>query len=174
MNRRTAIRNAALISAGATLMISCQDKASVVLKNIPLTGSDEFLLEQLTAAIIPKTDFVGAADLNARAFVLMMADDCMSPGEQKKFSEGMVQFDEACRKKFGSRFAKCTTEQKNEFLSGLEQKGEETDSVTMFYRTVKRFTVQQFTTSREYMVQVKKYNMIPGDFRGCVAVSAAV
>jgi hypothetical protein len=52
MNRRTAIRNVVIISAGAGLLPSCMrdDKSSVPLKNISVTGSQEKMLAELTEA----------------------------------------------------------------------------------------------------------------------------
>ena len=41
-----------------------------------------------------------------------------------------------------------------------------------FYGTVKRYTVQSFTSSKEYMTDIRKYEMVPGpDFKGCVPVN---
>ena len=57
MNRRTALRNVVIISAGASLLPSClsKDKVSIPLKNISLTGSQEKMLAELadSEGIIP-------------------------------------------------------------------------------------------------------------------------
>src|ERR1044071_1554699 len=110
MNRRTAIRHAVLLAAGAALLPSCtnSDKAaSIPLKNLSLTGAQEDMLAALSETIIPKTNnFIGASDLCSHEFVLTMVDDCSSPEEQQQFSRGLKQFEEACEKKWGQSFAK--------------------------------------------------------------------
>ena len=52
MKRRTAIRNVVIISAGASLLPSCmqESSSSIPLKHISITGSQEQMLAQLTAA----------------------------------------------------------------------------------------------------------------------------
>ena len=107
MNRRTALRNVMIVSAGAAFLPSClqTDKASFPLKNISLTGSQERMLAMLTETIIPKTkNFIGANDLKAHEFLLTMVDDCFHPEDQQKFTEGMKAFDKLSHDKFGQLF----------------------------------------------------------------------
>ena len=172
MNRRTAIKNVIILGAGATWLASCQDKkASITLKNIPLSASQEELLATLTETIIPTTpDFIGAKELESHKFLLMMTDDCSAPDEQKKFMDGMTQFEEACNKKFGNSFVKCSPSQREEFLLAVEAKEGYAEEVLSFYQTVKRFTIQSFTSSKEYLTKVRHFSLIPGPFKGCVTV----
>ena len=175
MNRRTAIRNVVIISAGAGLLPSCvqEDKSTLPLKNISLTGSQEQMLAELTETIIPKTkNFIGAKDLKAHEFVLTMVDDCTSPEDQQKFTEGMKLFEESCKKKWNSSFVKCSAQQRNELLQSMEKKQDIPEDALKFYGTVKRYTVQSFTSSKDYMTDIRKYKMVPGpNFKGCVKAS---
>lgn len=177
MNRRTAIRNVIIISAGAGLLPSCMqgDKSIVPLKNISVTGSQEQMLAMLTETILPKTkNFIGAKDLKAHEFVLTMIDDCTSPEDQKKFTEGLKSFDQLSRDKFGQLFTSYTPKQKHSLLTDIENKKDIPDDVLKFYGTVKRYTVQSFTSSKEYLTDIRKYKMVPGpDFKGCVPVAGA-
>jgi hypothetical protein len=174
MNRRTAIRHVVIISAGAAILPSCsqQDKATILLKNISLSGSQEAMLAELAETIIPKTrDFIGAMDLKAHEFVLIMIDDCTGPEEQKKFMAGMKEFENACRKKWNTSFVKCTLQQKTELLRQAEKKRDLPEGAIHFYRTVKGYTLQSFTSSKPYMMDVRKYQFVPGsNFKGCVPV----
>ncbi|MEO6221233.1 MAG: gluconate 2-dehydrogenase subunit 3 family protein [Ginsengibacter sp.] len=81
MNRRTALRKAVIISAGSVILPSCMqlNKVTVSLNNISLTISQEKLVATLSNAIIPKTNFIGAADVQAHEFALMMVGDCYTP-----------------------------------------------------------------------------------------------
>ena len=174
MNRRTAIRNVVIISAGAGLLPSCMNNDTTVipLKNIPVTGSQVKILAELTEAIIPKTaTFIGAKDLKAHEFILTMVDDCASPEDQKHFTDGLKAFDKLSHDKFGQLFTGYTAEQKRELLSDIEKGNAVDEVVVKFYRTVKRYTIQNFTSSKEYMTGIRKYNMVPGPvFKGCVPV----
>jgi len=170
MKRRTAIQHIIIIGAGASVLASCLDKPSVDLKYIPLTGPQEDLLAAITQTIIPSTDFVGAKELESHKFLLMMADDCTSPADQKKFMDGLKQFDEACRKKYSSVFVKCIPEQREEFLLAIESKPDFNEDVIGFYQSVKWATIESFTTSEAYLTKVKNFSLIPGSFKGCVPV----
>jgi len=175
MNRRAALRNVVIISIGAGLLPSCkqEDKSSFPLKNISLSGQQEKMLIALTEAIIPQTkNFIGAKDLKAHEFVLTMLDDCTSPEDQLNFQGGMKGFDKLCHEKFGQIFTGFTAKQKTELLLDIEKKKDIPADSLMFYETVKRYTLLCFTTSRDYMVNIRKYNMVPGpNFRGCVPVA---
>lgn len=175
MKRRTAIRNVVLISAGAAFLHGCQDKATVTLKHIPLTGSEEDMLTELTETIIPATDFPGAKDLGTADFVFTMADDCLGPDDQAKFSAGMKAFDEVCKSKMGSRFVKLPKEKRYEFLGMIEadKDGKEVgEDVRWFYRSVKYGTIENFTSSQKYLAEVKNVTtLIPAKFVACVPVN---
>lgn len=177
MNRRTLLRNVVLVSAGAALLPSCyqNDKASFPLKNISLTGSQQDMLTELAEAIIPATkNFIGAKDLKAHEFMLTMLDDCNKPEDQKKFISGMKQFEDTCKKKWNTSFVKCTPQQRNELLQQFEKKQDVPEDALAFYTTVKNYTVQCFTSSKGYMLDVMKYKMVPGSqFKGCVPLKNA-
>jgi len=174
MKRRTAIRNVVIISAGASLLPSCmqESSSSIPLKHISVTGSQEQVLAHLTEAIIPKTkDFVGANDLKAHEFMLTMIDDCVSPDEQKNFTQGLEDFDKLSHDKFGKAFASFSPEQKRSLITDIESKKDIPENVQKFYATVKRYTVQSFTSSEKYLLDIRKYKQTPGgDFKGCVPV----
>lgn len=174
MKRRTLLRNMVFISAGAVLLPACRttDKPLMALKNISLKGSQQEMLAQLTETIIPSTSkFLGAKELKSHEFLMRMIDDCTSPEDQKKFTDGMKAFEDACDKKFNTSFVKCTPQQRTELLKALEANKDKNDLAAQFYKTTKRYTLQSFTSSKEYMVDVRKWKMVPGgNFKGSVKV----
>jgi hypothetical protein len=177
MNRRTAIRNVAIISAGAALLPSCHDadKISLPLKHLSVTGSQGKMLAALSETIIPTTHtFPGAKELKSHEFVLIMVDDCASPEEQKKFINGLKSFEELCKEKWDRAFENCTVLQRNELVADIEKKKNVPEPVTEFYNTVKKYTLQSFSSSKEFLTDIRKYKLAPGpDFKGCVPVSKA-
>jgi hypothetical protein len=176
MNRRAAFRNVIIISAGSAVLPSCmqQDNVTVSLKNIPLTGSQEKLVASLSDAIIPKTNFIGAADMKAHEFTLMMVDECYAPDDQKKYMSGLAQFDKLAKDNSGKSFANLTSSEKKDMLFKMENAKDIPDEALHFYKTTKRHTVQAFTTSKEYMTEVRHYKIVPGsNFKGCVPLTKA-
>ena len=144
----------------------------IALKNISLNSADEKMLAALSEAIIPKTNnFIGAGDLKAHEFVLTMVDDCTSTEDQQKFTAGLKAFDQLCHDKFGQIFVSYTPQQKKSLLTDIENNKDIPESAVSFYKTVKRYTLQSFTSSKQYMTDIKKYKMVPGsNFKGCVPV----
>lgn len=170
MKRRTAIRSIAFLTAGVGLLNSCERKPTGTYTHVPLTASEEDLLAELTETIIPKTDFPGAKDIRANEFVMIMVDDCTSPDDQRRFIAGMNMFDENCRKHVGEGFVDCTPEQRAEYLTILESEEGIPENVSKFYRAVKRYTIQSFTTSEQFLTEVRNYSLIPPPFQACVPV----
>jgi len=174
MNRRDAIYNAVLLSAGVVLLPSCGGNDAVVsipIKSFSLTGAEEKMMRSLADFIIPKTNFIGAADVKATEFTLKMVDDCYEPEKQKIFKDGLQQFYKSAKEKFGKSFDDCTDAQKKEWLTAMENKKGIPENVTQFYATTKRHTLQAFTSSKQYLTDVAKYKMVPGsNFKGCVPV----
>ncbi|MEO6719824.1 MAG: gluconate 2-dehydrogenase subunit 3 family protein [Ferruginibacter sp.] len=175
MNRREAIYNFVVLTTGIMVLPSCgpNDNASgaIPLKNISLTAAEEKLVTQLSDLIIPKTDFIGATDIKAAEFTLMMVDDCYPPEKQKAFKEGLQQFDKMAKDKYGKSFINCTDAQKKEFLTAMESKKDIPENAGQFYGATRGLTIQAFTSSQQYLMGVAKYKMVPGsNFKGCAPV----
>ena len=174
MDRRSSIKALLIISAGAVLAPSCmeeKDKNTSSFKNLKINNSDEELLAQVTETIIPKTDTPGAQDVSAHAFVLMMMDDCYPPDTQNKFVNGMKEFETFTKKKFDKSFAKCSPAERVEIVSIVESKNGIPENVAFFYSSVKKLTLQAYTTSEYYLTKVHEYKLVPGKFYGCVPVT---
>jgi Gluconate 2-dehydrogenase subunit 3 len=175
MNRRTAVRNIIIISAGASLLPACNsstEETALHLKHLPLTRSQENMIGELAETIIPKTNnFVGARDLKSEKFILVMVDDCASPEDQQMFTNCMKAFEDRCKQKLNTTFVKTTPQQRNELLKELETGDGEKDNAVKFYKAIKRFTIQNFTSSKDYLTDIVKWKMIPGsNFKGCVPI----
>jgi hypothetical protein len=155
MKRREAIRSVVLISAGAAFLSQCKEKAATItLKNIPLTGAEQDMMTELTEFILPGTDLRNAD------FILMMADDCLSPEDQNKFRAGMKEVTE-------KGFTKMSSDERSQYVSTLD------GDAKIFYEMVKGGTIENFTSSEKYLKEVKNItNLIPPKFQACVAVNS--
>lgn len=174
MKRREALKTISIISAAAVFFPSCtgSDSSVLPLKNLTVSASQQDMLAGICEAVIPKTqNFSGAKDINAHLFLLTMMDDCEAPGEQKKFLAGMKEFEKAFEKKYGSSFSKATPSGKLAWLKAVQQKENTSGDMELFYNKCKQYTIQAFTTSKEYMTKVLDYKMVPGsNYKGCVPV----
>lgn len=182
MNRRTALKSFLYVSAGISLLPAClQDKgkASFLLKNIQVSGEQEKMLAELCETIIPKTSTPGAKDLSSHLFVLTMVDDCYTKEDQQTFTAGLKAFEDVVAKQYNTTFAACTTAQKAELLSALEQQLKQKKDTpakpeAAFYAITKRLTIQSFTSSQYYLTKVQVYQLVPGPvYKGCVPVYKA-
>jgi len=174
MDRRSAIRCSLAVTAGIFLLPSClqeKRKSTVALKNLDISEEQESLLADLSEAIIPKTSSPGSKDIASHLFALIMVDDCYDPDRQKKFISGLTQFESITKAKFGSLFAKCTQLQKAELLKAMESKTGISEDALSFYNSMKKLTIQSFTTSQYFLTKVHVYELVPARFHGCVSIT---
>jgi hypothetical protein len=143
MKRREAIRNVILVSAGAAFLYACKEKGEV---NV---------LDELTETIIP-----GIKDIKSGDFILLMVDDCMPLEAQQKFSAGMKAF-------VDNGFIDMSPEERRTYIDKLD--GDAKD----FFNMVRRGTIENFTTSKDFLENVKHVtSLIPAKFQPCVTVNA--
>jgi Gluconate 2-dehydrogenase subunit 3 len=176
INRRSAIKQFLFVSAGMALIPSClQDKSkpAVELKNFSITAEQESLLAELSEAIIPKTTSPGAKDISAHRFALKMMDDCRSKEDQEKFLAGLAAFEKQADKISGKSFVKQSADERKAVLTEMERDKESTDDAVGFYRTMKRLTIQAYSSSEFFLTKVQVYELIPGRYHGCVPVKVA-
>ncbi|GAC1425112.1 MAG: hypothetical protein NVSMB7_01320 [Chitinophagaceae bacterium] len=178
-SRRTAIKQFLYVSAGLVVLPAClqeKSKASLFLNNLKIDTDQEKLLAEIAETIIPVTTSPGAKDISAHLFALKMVDDCFKPEDQQQFMKGMEQFEKECKSQFGKHFTDCPKQQKDAFIGSLEaskNKNQKNDT-QYFYATIKRLTIQAYTTSQFYLTKINVYEMVPGRFHGCVPVKYSI
>jgi hypothetical protein len=186
MNRRTVIKNLALVVGGAVLLPSCLRKdgtSYVQLKHISLDSDQQNLVADVAETIIPKTNTPGAKDLNLPAFLLKMLDDCYNKKDQQSFLAGLAAFNDMVKKKYNQSFGDLSTKDREAVLTGIEadatkqthspkpqgrrmkpQKSQAQNPVAMFYWTIKQQTIFGYTTSQFFMTKEIFYDMVPGRY----------
>jgi hypothetical protein len=172
LTRRQAIRQFLFVSAGVALIPSCMEdksKSSILLKNLPIRAEQEKLLAELSETIIPKTATPGAKDISAHLFALKMIDECRSREDQDRFLEGLRSFEAGA----GKGFAAMSLADRAKALESLEKDKEAVDPASAFYRTMKRLTIQAYTSSEYYLTKVQVYELVPSRYHGCVPVKAS-
>jgi hypothetical protein len=184
MDRRTVIKNLALVIGGAALMPSClhdSGKASIALKKINVSADQEKFLADVAETIIPKTDTPGAKDLNLHLFVLKMVDDCFSKKDQDAFMSGLDKLSKEAESRYGKPFGQCSQAQRESLLTELDHKQMEfqkaqyaqgkkskkevpADDMLAFYGITKGETVVGYTYSKYFMTKQIVYELVPGRY----------
>ncbi|QHS63811.1 gluconate 2-dehydrogenase subunit 3 family protein [Chitinophaga agri] len=176
VNRRTALKQVLVVSAGLALLPSCLRKttpASITLKNIAVDGEGENMLALLADTLIPTTSTPGAKDVKAHLFALTMVDDCFKKDDQQKWLTGMKAFSALSEKNNGKSFGDSTPEARKTLLELLEKSKPEDGEAAYFYHATKRLIVQGYTNSEYYLTKVQVYELVPGRFYGSVPVKPA-
>jgi hypothetical protein len=185
MNRRTLLKNLALVIGGAVLLPSCikSDGTSYVqLKHISLDGDQQKLIADICGTIIPKTDVPGAKELNLHLFVLKMLDDCYKKKDQLAIAKGIDAFNALVQQKYGKAFSDLDTKDREAVLISIEaQNKPKTESKTparsfkpqndlsvpplyAFYSAIKQQTIFAYTTSQFFMTKEIVYELVPGRY----------
>ena len=173
VSRRSVLKQMAITSAGLLLIPSClqdRSKASILVKNFTINTDQEAMLAELTESIIPKTTTPGAKDIYAHLFALKMMDDCRSKEDQEKFVKGLEAFEAFAKEKNGKSFLKSDKAGRASILETIEKEKDAKDDQHFFYSTMKRYTIQAYTTSKFYLTNVQVYEMVPSRWHGCVPV----
>lgn len=181
MNRRLALKQLGLVTAGVALLPGCMKQApkpaSIALKNIQVNSAQEAVVAEVSETLIPATNMPGAKALNLQQFILRMVDDCQPSESQKDFEAGLKAFEDAVDKKYGKSFDQLSVADRKTFLSELdataktEREEERLSPMSRFYLLTRRYTIQGFASSEYVLTNVLPYNMIPGKFIGCVPIT---
>ena len=85
----------------------------------------------------------------------------------------MKLFDEACRKKWNKDFVRASGEERLAFLKEMEVDKDNKGDAQKFYRAVKRYSIQSFISSKQFLTDIRKFTLVPGgNFKGCVKIAS--
>jgi len=175
MDRRSALRNLALVIGSAALLPRCTMKMPVThYTHFDVTMDQESLVADIAETIIPKTKTPGAKDLNLDKFVWLMLNDCSKKTDQQAFFKGMGEFNDLTKKMYNKSFSECTKNEKLSLLNTFEKKPAQknpnpTDDkyskeLHAFFGTVKGLTVFGYTESQYFMTKEIVYELVPGRY----------
>ncbi|RPE08813.1 gluconate 2-dehydrogenase subunit 3 family protein [Chitinophaga lutea] len=172
INRRAALRQLFVISAGAAVLPACvNDKKSTKASGLlALTPEQEQTLADISATLIPTTDTPGAREVEAHLFALRMVSDCYKKDDQEKFRKGLTQFSDNVRQQYGKLFQDCAAADKQNIIAKATASKDAGTDAAYFYNTFKRLTIQAYTSSEYYLTKVDAYKLVPGKFISSVKV----
>ncbi len=171
MQRRSAVKTIALTIGGSIVLPSWANawsKKNLSDTSFRISVSQEILLADIVETIIPKTDTLGAKELNINQFALKMIGDCYDKNSQTIFSKGLDLVDITATKDFSKTFTACDATQKLAVLNKLSnsENGEE----KAFLRLIKNLTIQGYLNSEYVMTNLRIYEFAPARYHGCVPV----
>ncbi len=168
MNRRNVLQSISLGLGGAVALPGWANAwtPSGLKEGILLMKSEEELLTDLSETIIPETDTPGARKLEISKFIRLMVSDLYEKKDQDRFRKALDKVEEISKLIYGKSYGECTKDQKLHLLQGLEMSSDADQK--WFFNTVKRLTVQGYTTSEFYLTEIAKFEFAPGRFLGCV------
>jgi hypothetical protein len=171
MQRRNALKTVAL-SIGSAIVLPSWANAwstkSLQNQHFNNSFSQETLLAEIVETIIPKTDTLGAKDLEIHQFTMKMIADCYDKKAQEVFAKGLVSVDNFAQKDFSKSFIESDSKQRLTVLNSMLNSSEGNDKD--FVILVKNITIQGYLNSEYVMTNLRKYQFLPGTYHGCVPV----
>jgi hypothetical protein len=169
MNRRKAIQQVGLLTAGAILLpYACQDIGVPVYSNLPLLGKKEQeLIGYLSHVLLPDDTQSFPAPESRQQFVLTMINDCSDAKQLTAFVGGFEAFQWAVSPKQTLSFDELTVDEQRVFLSN---QWEQDTVIRDFLNVIKRYSLLHFETTQAYMTDYLKFEFMPGRYLGKVAV----
>jgi hypothetical protein len=135
-----------------------------------LSSLEETLLAEIVESIIPKTDTLGAKDLEVHRFINVILADCYDQKSRDIFAKGLQSVAQMSQKSHAQSFLNISPEQRLAVLSKMAE-SEDLD-MKSFARMVKNLTIRGYLSSEFVMTKLKGYQMAPGFYDGCVPVKA--
>ncbi len=168
MKRREALKTSAFLagcglSAGtiAAIVSGCQSEPSLY-PDAHLGEDHVRLLGEIVETIIPTTDTPGAKAAEVHLFIDQVSTQ-FTEDELVAFKAALDEID----KGNGKKFAKMSSEEREEYLLSIEAKGGDKNP----YNMLRGLTCQGYFTSEIGATKALAYDPIPGEYKPCIELS---
>ena len=171
MQRRSVLKNLAVTVGGlVSLPAWASNWTPESIGQVSLVSFDEeTLLGHVVDTFIPETKTPGAKSLKVHQFALRMIKDCYGAPAQATLQQGLSLAESTAQQTYSKPFADGNATQRMDVLNKLSASADPVGK--SFVDLTKRLTIQGYTNSEFYRVNVEKYVMAPGFYHGCVPVS---
>lgn len=178
MDRRKALRNLGILTSGIVLLPSCdfsREKVSLVLNKLSITTSQEELMKELVATILPEGEISGAGSLMVQDFVWIMVDDCLDPALQESYLTGLSNFKKDFKNVEGKSFDSLDMDKRAKVLGLIEASKENAaekinEDFLSFIEITKEFAILGYMQSEYMMTEIMPYPLIPGTYGTCETI----
>ena len=170
MKRREAIRNVILVSAGFTLLPSCDFETFKVYENVPLEKEHYQLIRLLQNIILPKKEIQIKSPETPLNFSLTVLNDCFKMEDIQEYLAGLNDFQLYLTEKKQKPFKKLEPTEQLDFLTDALEGEDTTDALKYFIETNKELAVKYFTQSEYFLTTHLEFEFVPGRYIGCATV----
>tara|TARA_R110001583_G_scaffold43470_4_gene138337 strand:- start:1772 stop:2410 length:639 start_codon:yes stop_codon:yes gene_type:complete len=181
VSKRRFLKGLTTVFTGAALGSMLTGNAiSVAMAYVPSSGdiltdgkvfskTELMLLKQLCAIVIPKTDTLGAAEVDVYGFIDNQLYHCSNKTEQEKAVEILTLINQTAEKSFSTLFIKLSADQQFQLLTELDR-GELRFSQTQreSFKALKQLICFGYYTSDVGATQELRYDPVPGRFKGSI------
>jgi hypothetical protein len=127
------------------------------------------LLKQICSIVIPKTDTLGAAEVDTHGFIDNQLFYCHNKEEQDTLLALLTLIDDSALQKFSRSFQKLTSKQQFQLLTELDLGEKSFDEAQRAdFKLLKRFICFGYYTSEVGATQELRYDPVPGGFTGSI------
>lgn len=185
-SRRTFLKGLTTMFGGAAIGSMLTGNAiSVAIAYVPssdstltdgkiFTKAQLMLLKQVCAIVIPKTDTLGAAEVDTHGFIDNQLFHCYEKEEQYKMVAVLALIEQSANKQFSTSFIKTTPEQQFQLLTKLDQGTQPFDkSQQQEFKSLKRLICFGYYTSEVGASQELRYVAVPGEFKGSIVYKSS-
>ncbi|SHM36509.1 Gluconate 2-dehydrogenase subunit 3 [Cyclobacterium lianum] len=180
MDRRTAMRQLAILTGGVIAIPSCNFSEESLLQayqNLKITASQKATLTKITNTIFPGTTLIKAEEIQLQDFVLVMCNDCLREEQQEIFVKGLRGWETFVQENFGEAFSKMEQDSAADAIRQtmtMEATPEsEAGIMARFLAFTKQFSLQGYLNSEYFMTEVKPYELVPARFFGSKKIEKA-
>jgi hypothetical protein len=180
-SRRKFIRGFSLLVGGsATAVLLSGNAISVAMAYSPnndstltdgkiFTQAQMIQLKQICSIVIPKTETLGAAEVDTHGFIDNQLFHCHSKIEQDQAVEILVIIENEANTHFLLPFVELTFDQKFELLNNLDQgKGRFDQTQRKLFKQLKEYICFGYYTSEVGASKELRYDAVPGGFKGSI------
>jgi len=127
------------------------------------------LLKQICAIVIPKTETLGAAEVDTHGFIDNQLFHCHSKAQQKRAIELLNLINRTAEKSFSTLFLNINADQQFNLLTELDRGELRFDQTQReAFKELKRFICFGYYTSEVGATQELRYDPVPGGFKGSI------
>jgi len=127
------------------------------------------LLKQICAIVIPKTETLGAAEVDTHGFIDNQLFHCHTQQEQEKTLEILNLIDYVAEEALSVVFIKLSADQQFQLLTELDLGEKRFDQTQrQSFKVLKQFICFGYYTSEVGATQELRYDAVPGGFKGSI------
>jgi len=131
-------------------------------------------LRSICAIVIPKTETLGAAEVNTHGFIDNQLFHCYEQAEQEKMIQLLTLIDEVAKKSFSRSFTELGQDQQFQLLTALDVgKGNFDKKQRADFKSLKKLICFGYYTSEVGASQELRYLAVPGGYQGSIAYKSS-